>query len=146
MEYQQIVAATERQFQDEERDIEARQAEVDTARALNKEPTNATWDNVARVWRFPSGASVGMGHERFAYATGEYHAIFVDDATLFADHEYRRVFQIWRRRQGSTTPMRVRVATSPGGPGHDWVRERFAIDNPASVLPLGRRVVFASMD
>ena len=34
MEYQQIVAATERQFQDEERDIEARQAEMDTAQAL----------------------------------------------------------------------------------------------------------------
>ena len=34
MEYQQIVAATERQFADEERDIDARQAEVDTAQAL----------------------------------------------------------------------------------------------------------------
>jgi hypothetical protein len=34
VEYQQIVAATERQFQDEERDIEARQAEMDTAQAL----------------------------------------------------------------------------------------------------------------
>jgi hypothetical protein len=34
VEYQQIIAATERQFTDEERDIEARQAEVDTAQAL----------------------------------------------------------------------------------------------------------------
>ncbi len=34
MEYQTIVAATERQFADEDRDIEARQAEVDTAQAL----------------------------------------------------------------------------------------------------------------
>jgi hypothetical protein len=34
VEYAQIVAATERQFSDEERDIEARQAEVDTAQAL----------------------------------------------------------------------------------------------------------------
>jgi len=34
VEYQQIIAATERQFQDEERDIDARQAEVDTAQAL----------------------------------------------------------------------------------------------------------------
>jgi hypothetical protein len=34
VEYAQIVAATERQFQDEERDIEARQAEMDTAQAL----------------------------------------------------------------------------------------------------------------
>jgi len=34
VEYQQIVAATERQFQDDERDIEARQAELDTAQAL----------------------------------------------------------------------------------------------------------------
>jgi hypothetical protein len=34
VEYAQIVAATERQFTDEERDIESRQAEVDTAQAL----------------------------------------------------------------------------------------------------------------
>jgi len=34
VEYQQIVAATERQFTDEERDIEVRQAEVDTSQAL----------------------------------------------------------------------------------------------------------------
>ena len=34
MEYQQIVAATERQFKDEERDIEARQAEVDSTQAM----------------------------------------------------------------------------------------------------------------
>ena len=34
MEYQQIIAATERQFTDEERDIEARQAEMDSAQAL----------------------------------------------------------------------------------------------------------------
>jgi multidrug efflux pump subunit AcrA (membrane-fusion protein) len=34
VEYQQILAATERQFVEEERDIEARQAELDTAQAL----------------------------------------------------------------------------------------------------------------
>ena len=34
MEYQQIIAATERQFADDERDIEARQAEVDKVQAL----------------------------------------------------------------------------------------------------------------
>ena len=34
MEYQQIIAATERQFQDEERDLESRQGELDTQQAL----------------------------------------------------------------------------------------------------------------
>jgi hypothetical protein len=34
VEYQQILAATERQFTDEERDIESRQGELDTAQAL----------------------------------------------------------------------------------------------------------------
>ena len=34
MEYQAIIAATERQFKDEERDIEARQAEMDAVQAL----------------------------------------------------------------------------------------------------------------
>ncbi len=110
------------------------------------EPSSAQWDSAARVWRFPTGASVDLGHERYLYTAGEYHFVGLDDATLFSDAEYRRLFQVWRRRQGSTTPMRVRVATSPGGPGHDWVRERFAIDNPASALPLGRRVITASMD
>jgi predicted phage terminase large subunit-like protein len=110
------------------------------------EGTAASWDSNARVWRFPSGATLDFGHERLLYLAGEYHMVGCDDLTLFADHEYRRLFQVWRRRQGSTTPMRVRVATSPGGPGHDWVHERFAIDNPASVLPLGRRVITASMD
>jgi len=109
------------------------------------ESTSAAWDSNARVWRFPSGASLDFGHERLLYLAGEYHFVGCDDVVLFAEHEYRRLFQVWRRRQGSTTPMRVRVATSPGGPGHDWVRERFAIDNPQSVLPLGRRTVFAQM-
>jgi predicted phage terminase large subunit-like protein len=110
------------------------------------ESTSASWDTSARVWRFPSGASLGVGHERYAYVAGQYHFVGLDDATLFSDVEYRRLFGVWRRRQGSTTPMHIRVATSPGGPGHDWVRERFAIDNPASVLPLGRRVITATMD
>jgi hypothetical protein len=34
VEYAQIVAATERQFTDEERDLEARQTELDSAKAL----------------------------------------------------------------------------------------------------------------
>ena len=34
MEYQQIIAATERQFAEEERDVGVHQAEVDTAQAL----------------------------------------------------------------------------------------------------------------
>src|SRR5262245_3921572 len=109
------------------------------------EPTDAQWDSTARVWRFPSGASLDFGHERYASLAGEYHMVGVDDATFVSLDEYRRLFQVWRRRQGSTMPMRVRVATSPGGPGHDWVRERFAIDSPESVLPLGRRVITAAM-
>jgi predicted phage terminase large subunit-like protein len=110
------------------------------------EPTDAAWDSNARVWRFSSGASLDFGHERYLYTAGEYHFVGCDDLTLFSQDEYRRLFQVWRRRQGSRTPMRVRVATSPGGPGHDWVRERFSIDNPAAALPLGRRVIAATMD
>jgi hypothetical protein len=34
MEYEQLTAITQRQFTDEERDIESRQAEVDSAQAL----------------------------------------------------------------------------------------------------------------
>ena len=51
MEYQQIVAATERQFTDEERDIESRQAEVDTAQALLDRRRKA----LAANWTCPLG-------------------------------------------------------------------------------------------
>src|SRR5215472_9824164 len=62
------------------------------------EGTAASWDSTARVWRFPSTALLDVGHERYAYVTGEYHMIGIDDATLFSDVENRRVFQVWRRR------------------------------------------------
>jgi hypothetical protein len=107
------------------------------------EGTNASWDSADRCWRFPTGAVLSFGHERLPYLSGEFHMVGCDDLTAFSDLEYRRIFQVWRRRQGSRTPMRVRVATSPGGPGHDWVRERFY---PAAALPLGRRVITARME
>jgi predicted phage terminase large subunit-like protein len=110
------------------------------------EGTDADWDASGRAWRFPSGATLGFGHERLAYVAGQYNFVGVDDLTLFAEHEYRRLFQVLRRSRGSEVPLRMRVASSPGGPGHDWVRERFAVGMAASGLPLGRRAVFASME
>src|SRR5205809_274790 len=35
------------------------------------EGTEASWDANARVWRFPSGASLDFGHERYLYLAGE---------------------------------------------------------------------------
>ena len=55
--------------------------------------SSASWDSTARVWRFPSGASLDLGHERYAYVAGQYHFIGLDDATLFSLDEYRKLFQ-----------------------------------------------------
>src|SRR5439155_21637360 len=41
-----------------------------------------TGDSNARLWPFPSGASLDFGHERFLYLAGEYHFVGCDDLTL----------------------------------------------------------------
>jgi Skp family chaperone for outer membrane proteins len=76
VEYQAIIAAVEREVQDEERDIEARQAEVDTTQALLDRRRRALKRKRAGFERLLSGwntldAEVVSGKPSAAEDTGE---------------------------------------------------------------------------
>lgn len=111
--------------------------------------TDAHWDNQKHTWTFPSRATLSFGYlqtegDKFNYHGAEYHFIGYDELTEFTETMYLYLFSRVRRGpdRGASAdnltladvPLRVRGASNPGGPGHDWVAERF-IDENLRVAP-----------
>lgn len=94
--------------------------------------TGAHWNGSDKQWRFPSGATLSFGyldgpHDHLRYQSAAFQFIGWDELTQFPERPYRYLFSRLRRLAGSRIPLRVRAATNPGGPGHDWVKSRFSI-------------------
>jgi predicted phage terminase large subunit-like protein len=95
--------------------------------------TDAHWQEQAKTWTFPSGASVTFGYvdnlqDKFRYQSSEFQFIGFDELTQFPEVDYRYLFSRLRRLADSDIPIRMRSASNPGNIGHDWVRQRFLIE------------------
>lgn len=93
-------------------------------------PTDATWHDKDKTWRFPSGATLTFGYlqteiDKHRYQSAEFQFIGFDEATSFRESQYTYLLSRLRRLKGMDVPIRVRCASNPGGPGHDWVYRRF---------------------
>ncbi len=93
-------------------------------------PTAARWNEVKKVWRFPSGATLSFGHldhedDKYDYQGSEFQFIGFDELTHFTRTQYAYLFSRLRRLKGSKIPLRMRAASNPGGIGHEWVFDRF---------------------
>lgn len=66
--------------------------------------------------------------DKYQYKSAEYNFIGYDELTQFEESQYTFLFSRLRRRAGMNVPLRMRSASNPGGPGHDWVRRRFPVD------------------
>lgn len=107
--------------------------------------TDARWSPSKNRWTFPSGATLSFGFMRdkqshLNYQGPEYDFIGFDELTQFPENQYRYLFSRLRRRQGSRVPARMRATANPGGPGHDWVKQRFGIYRPTGTGPDARRL------
>jgi predicted phage terminase large subunit-like protein len=94
--------------------------------------TDATWSALHNTWTFPSGAVLAFGHldrqlDHLRYQSSEWQMVGFDELTQFREQQYRYLFSRLRRLEGSRIPIRMRSASNPGGPGHEWVRQRFGI-------------------
>lgn len=82
-------------------------------------------------------------HERYQGSNWQY--VGFDELTHFREKQYRYLFSrlrrpdvdqdtpAWRRAMIellATVPLRMRGASNPGGPGHEWVKDRFGIYVP----------------
>ena len=112
-------------------------------------PTDARWRHDEKTWRFPSGASVTFGYlerlgDEYRYQSSEFQFVGFDELTQFQEAQYRYLFSRLRRLRDSVIPLRMRAASNPGGPGHEWVRQRF-IDRPDAHLT-GRVFIPATLN
>lgn len=94
--------------------------------------TAAHWNGTDKQWRFPSGATLSFGYldgpqDHLRYQSAAFQFVGWDELTQFPERPYRYLFSRLRRAAGSTVPTRVRSATNPGGPGHEWVKDRWGI-------------------
>jgi predicted phage terminase large subunit-like protein len=109
--------------------------------------TDAHWNDNDHRWTFPSGATVTFGYlqhedDKLQYQGAAFQFIGLDELTQFTETQYRYLFSRLRRPKLSEAtseaererverlgevPLRMRSASNPGGPGHDWVKLRFGL-------------------
>lgn len=100
--------------------------------------TAAHWNNVDKVWKFPSGASLSFGYlqhssDKYQYQGAEFQFIGFDELTQFSFEDYSYLHSRLRRLKGSDVPIRMRATSNPGGIGHEWVKERFIVGDKVFV-------------
>jgi predicted phage terminase large subunit-like protein len=95
--------------------------------------TPAKWSGQDKRWTFPGGASLSFGYlehdgDERRYKSAEFQFIGVDEATDLPEQRVLYLFSRLRRVRGIDVPLRLRMGTNPGGPGHEWVKKRFLPD------------------
>lgn len=92
-------------------------------------PLGATYHATRREWTFPGGGLVIFGYlegetDALRYQGAEFSFVGFDELTHFDEASYRYLSS--RLRSAHGVPVRLRATTNPGGPGHEWVRRRWA--------------------
>lgn len=102
---------------------------IDRSRQLYPQTIlGASYNAADKCWTFPGGAKIYFGHcehehDVYRYQGAEFQYLALDELTLFTERIY--TYLITRMRSSQGIPIRVRNATNPGGPGHEWVKERW---------------------
>lgn len=105
------------------------------------------WSEKHKTFTFPSGATISFAYlqhenDKYRYQGTDFQFIGFDELTQFTESQYRYLFSRLRKEEGFPVPLRMRVATNPGGIGHEWVKQRFIIEGPSK----GRVFVPARME
>jgi predicted phage terminase large subunit-like protein len=122
-------------------------AVMDRAKSWLINKPGVKWIDKEKKFVFPSGSTLTFGYlendsDKYRYQSSEYQFIGIDEITQFPSEDtYTYMFSRLRRLAGSDVPLRMRSATNPGGPGHQWVKARF-IDS----TDLSRNFIPAKLD
>lgn len=92
--------------------------------------TGATYHQTDHRWTFPSGAKLTFGYldqEKHLdnYQGGAWHYVGADEAGQFPESRITYLHSRLRKPEDSKIPIRMRLASNPGGPGHEWLKKRF---------------------
>jgi len=95
--------------------------------------TDAVFNRDTHTYTFGSGARLMFGYldtvnDHHRYQGSAFQYIAFDELTQFDEAQYLYLFSRLRRTATGPlreVPLRMRAATNPGGPGHNWVKARF---------------------
>lgn len=92
--------------------------------------TDAHWNEIDKIWSFPSGAKLVFGYldgpnDHFQYQSAAFQFIGIDEATQLRMNQMLYMFSRLRRLEGSTIPLRFRLASNPGGRSHNEIKARY---------------------
>ena len=101
--------------------------------ARNLPKAFGTWRASDKEFWFPHGARLSFYHIEVEddvknFQSAEWEFVYPDEATLFTPYQLEFLYGQWR----TSLPVRkrLRLASNPGGPGHEWVKERFVDPDP----------------
>ena len=82
-------------------------------------------------WNFPSGAKVQLGHmadkdSHYQHQGKQYHFVGFDEAGQFFPNQLLYLFSR-TRTTNPLIPKRMRYTSNPGGPAHQFLKDRFRI-------------------
>lgn len=104
--------------------------------------TDAHWNETAKKWTFPSGATLSFGHmddenAKYNYQGAAWHFIGFDELTHFSETMYMYMHSRCRKAEEDPIPLRMRGTGNPGGIGHEWVKNRFVSPPPFEEATFG---------
>ena len=116
------------------------EALMDRAHGWLRLHKDARWSGMEHAYKFPSGAQIVFSHLEnessiYEHQSAAYQFIGFDELTTFTERMYTFLFSRLRRLKGSPIPLRMRSASNPGGPGHQWVKQRFIVQSNQSRRP-----------
>jgi hypothetical protein len=102
---------------------------IPRAKLIYERHFGAKYNEQKHVFTFPSGARMRMSYLEHDdqvkdHDTNEYQYIGYDELTAFTYRRYNYIVSA-RKRSSFNLPAITRVAATPGGQGHLWVREHF---------------------
>lgn len=95
--------------------------------------TGAAYDKQQRTWTFPAGGRLKFAHlenedDKLSHNSAEYTTITFDELTQFSETQYTYLFSRLRRTVAGRVPPWMLAGSNPGGPGHEWVNDRFGCE------------------
>jgi predicted phage terminase large subunit-like protein len=91
------------------------------------------YSDLKKRYTFPSSATLSFGYldkfgDRLRYQSASFHFAGFDELSHFDKQDYIYLFSRVRRTkklEAMEVPLRVRAASNPGGPGHEFIKQRF---------------------